>query len=354
MRKRVYVTLQNGRVFEGYSFGAERETVGELVFTTGMTGYLETLTDPSFFGQIVMQTFPLIGNYGVIPPDFESEKCRLKGYIAREFCERPSNFRSEKTIGEYLKEQDIPAVCGLDTRELTRAVREAGVLNAAITFRPLKDLSVLADYRVTGAVAAVTRKDVAVSGGDGPRVVLYDFGTKASIGRELERRGCRVIAVPARFPAEEALALAPDGIMLTNGPGDPAEDTFIIENLKKLAGKKPIFGICLGHQLFALAMGGQTKKMKYGHRGANQPVKRLSDGRVFITSQNHGYAVAADSLTCGKLSFVNANDGTCEGIDYPAINAFTVQFHPEACAGPRDADFLFDEFLARMKAGRES
>ncbi len=351
MDKKIYVTLQNGKVFEGYSFGAERETVGELVFTTGMTGYLETLTDPSYYGQIVVQTFPLIGNYGVIPPDFESETCRLSAYIVREKCDAPSNFRSEGTLESYLKAEGIPAVYGIDTRELTRIVREAGVMNAAITFKPLQDLSAVSAYRIRGAVDAVTCAAPYVAGEGSPRVVLYDFGAKRNIERELIKRGCGVTVVPARFPAEDALALDPDGIMLTNGPGDPAENTEIIENLKKLAGKKPIFGICLGHQLFALAMGGQTRKMKYGHRGSNQPVKQLSTGRVFISSQNHGYEVVIESLKKGTLSYVNGNDGTCEGVDYPEIGAFTVQFHPEACGGPHDANGLFDEFIARMGKG---
>ena len=351
MDKKIYVTLQNGKVFEGYSFGAERETVGELVFTTGMTGYLETLTDPSYYGQIVVQTFPLIGNYGVIPPDFESETCRLSAYIVREKCDAPSNFRSEGTLESYLKAEGIPAVYGIDTRELTRIVREAGVMNAAITFKPLQDLSAVSAYRIRGAVDAVTCAAPYVAGEGSPRVVLYDFGAKRNIERELIKRGCGVTVVPARFPAEDALALDPDGIMLTNGPGDPAENTEIIENLKKLAGKKPIFGICLGHQLFALAMGGQTRKMKYGHRGSNQPVKQLSTGRVFISSQNHGYEVVIESLKNGTLSYVNGNDGRCEGVDYPEIGAFTVQFHPEACGGPHDANGLFDEFIARMGKG---
>lgn len=350
MKKRAFLTLENGKVFEGISFGAEREVIGELVFTTGMTGYLETLTDPSYYGQIVTQTFPLIGNYGMIPADSESRRSWVTAYIVRERCEAPSNFRCEGTLEDYLKAQGIPAVYAIDTRELTRTVREAGVMNAAISFAPFTDFAALKAYRVKNAVRSVTTGGVESLGeGDGPRVVLYDFGAKENIGRELVKRGCRVTVVPAYFPAEEALALDPDGIMLTNGPGDPAENTEIIENIRKLAGKKPIFGICLGHQLFALAMGGATRKMKYGHRGTNQPVKELKTGRVFISSQNHGYEVVSGSVKNGTLSFVNGNDGTCEGIDYPEIGAFTVQFHPEACSGPRDANFLFDTFIARMK-----
>ena len=350
MNKKVYLTLENGKVFEGYSFGADREVIGELVFTTGMTGYIETLTDPSYYGQIVTQTFPLIGNYGVILSDRESKKCWLTAYVVREKCDAPSNFRCEMTLEAFLKEQGIPAVFGVDTRELTRIVREAGVMNAAITYRPLDDLSVLKDYRVKDAVKAVTSGGVRESGDEGgPRVVLYDFGAKQNIVRELVRRGCRVIEVPADYTAEQALALEPDGIMLTNGPGDPAENVEVVKNIRALIGKKPIFGICLGHQLFALAMGGQTRKMKYGHRGANQPVKELATGRVFISSQNHGYEVVSDSVKgMGNLTFINANDGTCEGVDYPDVNAFTVQFHPEACGGPHDANFLFDRFIANM------
>ena len=350
MNKKVYLTLENGKVFEGYSFGADREVVGELVFTTGMTGYIETLTDPSYYGQIVTQTFPLIGNYGVIPADMESRKCWLTAYVVREKCDYPSNFRCEMTLEQFLKEQDIPAMYGVDTRELTRIVREAGVMNAAMTYKPLTDLTALKKYRVRDAVRSVSSHEVCERGEKGGlKVVLYDFGAKENIVRELVRRGCHVIEVPAETTAEQALAYEPDGIMLTNGPGDPAENVEIVENIRKLVGKKPIFGICLGHQLFALAMGGQTRKMKYGHRGANQPVKDLSTGKVFITSQNHGYEVVSESVKNGTLSFINANDGTCEGVDYPAVNATTVQFHPEACGGPHDANYLFDRFIANMR-----
>ncbi len=350
MEKKVYLTLQNGKVFEGYSFGAEREVIGELVFTTGMTGYIETLTDPSYYGQIVTQTFPLIGNYGIISEDYESKRSWITAYVVREKCDTPSNFRCTDTLESFLKEQDIPAVYGIDTRELTRIVRETGVMNAAFTFSPLKDLSALKAYKIRDAVRTVTTDEISVIGDRGyPHVVLYDFGAKGNIERELLKRGCRVTVVPAFYPAEEVLKLNPDGVMLANGPGDPAENTEIIANIKKLIGKKPLFGICLGHQLLALAMGGKTRKMKYGHRGANQPVKQVSTGRVFISSQNHGYEVVSEGLPGGMVSFINVNDGTCEGVDYPEANAFTVQFHPEACGGPHDANYLFDEFIARMK-----
>ncbi len=354
MDKKIYVTLQNGRVFEGSSFGASRETVGELVFTTGMTGYLETLTDPSYYGQIVTQTFPLIGNYGVIPSDFESAKVWAKAYIVREVCDEPSNFRSQGKLRDFLQERGIPAVYGVDTRELTKTVREAGVMNAAITFKPFSDFELLSSYRVKDAVRAVTPQRIERYGSGDLHVVLYDFGAKMNIERELAARGCRVTAVPAYTSAEEVLSLSPDGIMLANGPGDPAENVEIVKNIKELAGKRPILGICLGHQLFALAMGGQTRKMKYGHRGANQPVKELASGKVFITSQNHGYEVVADSVPCGELSYVNVNDGTCEGMEYADLDVSTVQFHPEACGGPHDASFLFEKFIARMKAAKEA
>ena len=351
MYKKVYLTLENGKVFEGYSFGAEKEVIGELVFTTSMTGYIETLTDPSYYGQIVTQTFPLIGNYGVIPADQESRKCWLTAYVVREKCDTPSNFRCEMTLEEFLKKEGIPAVFGVDTRELTRIVREAGVMNAAITYHPFTDFAALKAYSVRDAVKSVTSSQMRTVGDEnGLRVVLYDFGAKENIVRELVKRGCYVMEVPADTTAEAALALRPDGIMLTNGPGDPAENVEIVENIRKLIGKKPVFGICLGNQLFALAMGGQTRKMKYGHRGANQPVKELATGRVFISSQNHGYEVVSESLKGkGILSFINGNDGTCEGVDYPEVNAFTVQFHPEACGGPHDANFLFDRFIANMQ-----
>ncbi|MDE7265072.1 MAG: carbamoyl phosphate synthase small subunit, partial [Clostridia bacterium] len=242
---------------------------------------------------------------------------------------------------------------GVDTRELTKIVREAGVMNAAITSKPLKSLDEIKKYRVKQAVESVTAQDVECFGNpDDLKIAVWDFGAKENIVRELVKRGCYCVKVPSYYTAEQILALKANGIMLTNGPGDPAENVSIIENLKKLAGKLPIFGICLGHQLFALAMGGKTKKMKYGHRGANQPVKNLESGRVYISSQNHGYEVVSSSLKCGKLSYINANDGTCEGVDYPEFNAFTVQFHPEACGGPHDASFLFDKFITNVKEGK--
>ena len=350
---KVYLTLQNGKQFVGTRFGAGGDVIGELVFTTGMTGYVETLTDPSYYGQIVTQTFPLIGNYG-ITPDFESAKPWVSAYIVREKCDEPSNFRCEETLDKYLKDNGIVGIYGIDTRELTKIVRESGVMNAAITSRPVSDFFAIKSYVIKDAVKSVTCKEAEYFGNpDGIKVVVWDFGAKDNIVRELVKRGCYCIKVPSTYTAEQILALEPRGLMLCNGPGDPAENVEIIENLKKLAGKLPIFGICLGHQLFALAMGGKTKKMKYGHRGANQPVKCLATGRVYISSQNHGYEVISSSLEgVGQLSYVNANDNTCEGFDYPQLNAYTVQFHPEACGGPQDASFLFDKFIKNMTEGK--
>ena len=350
---KAYLTLQNGKQFVGKRFGADGDVIGELVFTTGMTGYIETLTDPSYYGQIVTQTFPLIGNYGVIPPDCESKKPWVSAYVVREKCDEPSNFRCEKTLDTYLAENNIIGLYGIDTRELTKIVREAGVMNASITSKPLKNFDEVSSYVIKNAVDSVTCKEVEYFGKpDGIKVAVWDFGAKDNITRELVKRGCYCIKVPSFYTAEQIMQLNVDALMLTNGPGDPAENVGIIENLKKLAGKLPIFGICLGHQLFALAMGGKTKKMKYGHRGANQPVKNLETGRVYISSQNHGYEVLSSSLKTGKLAYVNANDNTCEGVDYPELNAFTVQFHPEACGGPHDASFLFDKFIRNIKDGK--
>lgn len=351
--KKGYLILQDGQVFEGVRFGAETDTVGELVFTTGMCGYVETLTDPSYAGQIVMQTYPLIGNYGIIREDFEGACC-VKGYVVREYCDTPSNFRTDCDLDTYLKEQGVPGLCGVDTRELTRIIREHGVMNAAICDEIPADLTPIKTYAITGVVEAVSCKEpdrYQAEGEERFRVSLLDYGAKRNIVRELQKRGCTVTVLPATTSAEEILAADPDGVMLSNGPGDPAENTYQIEQIRKLLGKVPMFGICLGHQLTALAAGGSTYKLKYGHRGVNQPVRDLNGVRTYITSQNHGYAVDGDTVKLGKVRFVNANDGTCEGIDYPDLRAFTVQFHPEACTGPKDTSFLFDQFVALMKGG---
>ena len=351
--KKGYLILQDGQVFEGVRFGAETDTVGELVFTTGMCGYVETLTDPSYAGQIVMQTYPLIGNYGIIREDFEGACC-VKGYVVREYCDTPSNFRTDCDLDTYLKEQGVPGLCGVDTRELTRIIREHGVMNAAICDEIPADLTPIKTYAITGVVEAVSCKEpdrYQAEGEERFRVSLLDYGAKRNIVRELQKRGCTVTVLPASTSAEDILAADTDGVMLSNGPGDPAENVYQIEQIRKLLGKVPMFGICLGHQLTALAAGGSTYKLKYGHRGVNQPVRDLNGVRTYITSQNHGYAVDGDTVKLGKVRFVNANDGTCEGIDYPELKAFTVQFHPEACTGPKDTSFLFDRFVDLMKGG---
>ncbi|NLC92898.1 MAG: glutamine-hydrolyzing carbamoyl-phosphate synthase small subunit [Treponema sp.] len=389
--------LANGQVFEGNGFGASGCIIGEAVFTTGMTGYLETLTDPSYYGQIVTQTFPLIGNYGVIHPDFESEKSHVRGYIVRDFCDKPSNFRCEGDLDSFLKSNQIIGLCGIDTRKLTKVLREAGVMNGMLisgdsaeakdAFDSLNDknkkdalIQQIKSYTIKDAVKTVTCNAVkieesadvvfetsakyravpvtkdglkvndeneAMKNGKGKRVVLWDFGAKANIRRELLKRGVEVITVKCDTKASEILKLNTDGVMLSNGPGDPSENVEIITEIKKICDSGiPVFGICLGHQMLALAQGAKTLKLKYGHRGGNQPVKQLSTGRVYITSQNHGYAVDNDSLPNNvELSFVNTNDGTCEGITYTNIPAFSVQFHPEASGGPLDTNFLFDDFI---------
>ena len=345
----VYLVLENGTSFAGQPIGNWEEggNIGELVFTTGMTGYLETLTDPSYAGQIILQTFPLIGNYGVISPDFEGE-CLAKGYVVRELCDAPSNFRSEGNLDGFLKEHRIPGICGVDTRAVTKILREEGTMNASLCLSVPEKLSDIRAYRIRGAVEQASAKEIKEYRGTGPHVVLVDYGAKQNIIRCLLKRTCRVTVVPHNTPAEDILDMNPDGVMLSNGPGDPEENTFEIAQIRKMIGKVPVFGICLGHQLTALAMGGRTVKLKYGHHGANQPV---TDGKnTWISSQNHNYAVLSDSLRhSAREIFRNANDGSCEGLEYPGLQCFTVQFHPEACGGPHDTEFLFDRFLAMMQ-----
>lgn len=367
-----YLILANGMVFAGKSIGCTGTTVGEVVFATGMVGFEETLTDPSYYGQIITQTYPLIGNYGMNSEDKESGKIWAKGYIVREACTAPSNFRCEITLDAFLKEQGIIGIEDIDTRSLTRTLRESGVMNGAITteFDPNTDKQALEAlmpqiraYAVTGAVDAVTcaqRQTYAptagVAEGEEPlHVALLDLGCKNNIVRCLQKRGCRVTVLPGHTTAAELAELHPDGLMLSNGPGDPAENVEIIRNIGEMLDSGiPAFGICLGHQLTALAAGAKTCKLKYGHRGANQPATDFATGRTFITSQNHGYAVMGETLPAevGKVSHVNANDKTCEGIEYTRWNCFTVQFHPEANGGPKDTEFLFDRFIDRIKQSK--
>ena len=358
-----YLILENGAVFQGKYFGAHGEVTGEIVFTTGMTGYLETLTDPSYCGQIVMQTFPLIGNYGIIPDDFENAAIGMKAYIVKYPCKNPSNFRSVAINGVYnidtfLKERGITGMYGIDTRALAKIIRKNGVMNGKITASVPTDADCeeIKKYSVVNPIAAVSLTDMAPVQEIAPdcsrmgrRVALMDFGAKRGITNALLARCCEVRSFSYNTTAEEILKIKPNGIMLSNGPGDPADSNnrIIIETIGALVKTGiPIFGICMGHQLLALANGYQTRKLKFGHRGANQPVKDTQTGNVYITSQNHGYEVVADSSGSGFCSLVNVNDGSCEGIDYGV--SFSVQFHPEARSGPLDTGFLFDKFMERM------
>ncbi len=367
-----YLILANGMIFAGQSVGAQGTTIGEVVFATGMVGFQETLTDPSYYGQIITQTYPLIGNYGMNGEDRESGRIWARGYIVREACRNPSNFRSETTLNSFLQSQNIIGIEGIDTRYLTRTLRESGVMNGAITteFDPAAEPARLAallpqiqSYAVTGAVAAVTCRTAQTfeptaqpAEWEAPlHVALLDLGCKNNIVRCLQKRGCRVTVLPGATTPAELAALAPDGLMLSNGPGDPAENVEIIANIAQMLDSGiPAFGICLGHQLTALAAGAKSTKLKYGHRGANQPVTDFALDRTFITSQNHGYAIVGDTLPrgAGVVSHVNANDKTCEGIAYTKWNCFTVQFHPEASGGPKDTEFLFDRFIANIKKAK--
>ena len=353
---KAFLILEDGTVFNGTSIGSTREVISEIVFNTSMTGYLEVLTDPSYAGQAVTMTYPLIGNYGICYKDMESLKAWPDGYIVRELSRMPSNFRCEDPIQKFLIDNDIPGIAGVDTRALTKILREKGTMNGMITTNENYNLDEILpkikEYKVTGVVDKVTCSEKKILKGDGPRVALYDFGAKNNIARSLNSRGCEVTIYPARTPAEEVLKTNPDGIMLSNGPGDPKECVSEIEEIKKLYNSDvPIFAICLGHQLMALATGADTHKLKYGHRGANHPVKDLKTGKVYISSQNHGYVVDETTLNpeIARPAFENVNDKTNEGLEYIGKNIFTVQFHPEACAGPQDTAYLFDRFMDMMK-----
>ena len=353
---KAYLILEDGSVYEGENVGACREAVSEIVFNTSMTGYLEVMTDPSYAGQAVVMTYPLIGNYGICYDDMESYRPWIDGLIVRELSEVASNFRNEDSIQNFLIKNNIPCICGIDTRDLTKRLREHGTMNGFITvdssFVVEKILQRIKEYSVKGVVKRTSTKEAYSLPGKGKRVVLIDFGAKKSIARQLQKRGCEVIVVPCDTKAKEILKLKPDGIMLSNGPGDPKENVDIIKEIKKLYDTNiPIFAICLGHQLMALATGANTYKLRYGHRGGNHPVKDLETGRTYISSQNHGYAVDESTLDKNICvpAFVNVNDGTNEGLRYINKKIFTVQYHPEACPGPRDSSYLFDKFIKMME-----
>ncbi len=352
---KAFLILEDGHVFEGTSIGSSREVVSEIVFNTSMTGYLEVLTDPSYAGQAVCMTYPLIGNYGICYKDMESLKPWPDGYIVRELSRMPSNFRCEGTIQEFLEKNDIPGIAGIDTRTLTKVLREKGTMNGMITTDENYDIDKVMEklkaYRCSGVVKKVTCEKSSRLEGGKYKVALLDFGAKKNIARSLHERDCDVTVYPAFVKAEEIIKSNPDGIMLSNGPGDPKECVEIIEEIKKLYDSNiPIFAICLGHQLMALATGADTHKMKFGHRGANHPVKDLKSGRVYISSQNHGYVVDEKTINpnIAEVGFINVNDGSVEGLRYKEKPVFTVQFHPEACPGPQDSNVLFNEFIKMM------
>ena len=351
---KAFLILEDGTVFEGTSIGSTREVISEIVFNTSMTGYLEVLTDPSYAGQAVCMTYPLIGNYG-ITDDMESGRPWPDGFIVRELSRIPSNFRCKGTIQDFLVKHNITGISGIDTRALTKILRDRGTMNGMITtnehfnFEEIKPK--LKAYATGDVVSKVTCHEKSVLKGNGKKVALLDFGAKRNIAKSLNDRGCEVTIYPAHTKAKEILAANPDGIMLSNGPGDPKDCGPIIDEVKKLYDSDvPIFAICLGHQLMALANGLDTHKLKYGHRGGNHPVKDLETGKVYISSQNHGYVVDTDGLDekIAVPAFVNVNDGTNEGLKYTGKNIFTVQFHPEACPGPQDSGYLFDRFIKKM------
>jgi len=342
---KAYLVFEDGTVFEGISFGAEKKGVGEAVFNTGVVGYLETLTDPCYAGQIVVQTFPALGNYGVIEEDLKG-RCAVAGYVVREWCDTPSNFRSQYDLDTYLKQQGVPGICGVDTRAITRKLRDGGSMNAMICDHVPEMFKA-----ESGVVFASVPKEPVVypaAGEEKYHAVIVNNGAACFLLEDLRTRGCRVTAFSPRASAEDILALKPDGMILSEGPGDPAEHIGCIELAKALLGKIPMLGVGLGHQAMALALGAKVEKLPCGHRGGNQPVRDAEAGCTYITGQNHGYAVVSATVTEGKVRFVNANDGSCEGIDYPALNAFSVQFRPESVSGPRSTAFVFDRFISMM------
>ena len=359
MTKQAILVLEDGSVYEGYTFGAEVNAHGEVVFNTSMMGYQEMLTDPSYAGQIVVPTYPLIGNYGINQNDFESNKIQVRGFVVREECYQPNHYLSNKTLHEYLAESGIPGIYGVDTRAITRKLRSAGVMMGVIATdatpqQAREQLKKLPDYGSIDFVRQVTTEApyewepglVEETQQPSYKIVVLDCGLKYTILRMMRRRGCKVIAVPCTMPAKEILKLEPDGIILSPGPGNPEVLDYIVDTIKKLVGKKPIMGICMGNQLIARAFGAKTFKLKFGHRGANHPVRDLSDGRIHITAQNHGYATDPDTLKGGlEVSHINLNDGTVEGLRHRELPIFSIQYHSEASPGPLDNTYLFEKFL---------
>ena len=366
MTKRALLVLEDGSVYEGYAFGAEASAYGEVVFNTSMMGYQEMLTDPSYAGQIVVPTYPLIGNYGINEQDFESNKIQVRGFVVREECYQPNHHLSTKTLHEYLAEGGIPGICGVDTRAITRRLRSAGVMMGMITGdktpqQALEELKELPDYgsidfarQVTTEAAYEWEPELAEEAKQPLyKIVVVDCGLKYTILRMMCGHGCRVTAVPCTMSAEDILDLKPDGIILSPGPGNPEVLDYIVDTVKKLAGKKPIMGICMGNQLIARAFGAKTFKLKFGHRGANHPVRDLADGRIHITAQNHGYATDPDSLKGGlEVSHINLNDGTVEGLHHRELPIFSIQYHSEASPGPLDSAYLFGKFLEMVREGK--
>lgn len=375
--KKALLVIEDGTVFEGTAFGAQGEAFGEVVFNTSMTGYQEILTDPSYNGQIVTMTYPEIGNYGVNREDIESRRPFLKGLVVKEYWDVPSNWRSESNLSDYLSEYGVLGIQGIDTRKLTRIIRTDGAQKAVISTIDEDPKSLLKKVRSSQGIVGIDlvtevscEEPYPWDEGTGEwrphledvqskkekfKVVAYDFGLKQNILRKLTDHGCEVTTVPSRTPPHEVLALEPDGVFLSNGPGDPAAVSYAVESVGALLGKKPIFGICLGHQILSLALGGSTYKLKFGHRGANQPVKDLKTGKVEITSQNHGFAVEEGSLGDDvEITHINLNDNTVEGIRHKEHAAFSVQYHPEASPGPHDSSYLFEEFIESMRESKKT
>ncbi len=353
MKKKL--VLESGEVFYGTGFGAEQDTAGEVVFNTGMTGYQELLSDPSYCGQIVCMTYPLIGNYGINRDDYESIEPVIKGLIVKELCDLPSNFRAQMKLDELFEKKNLSGISGIDTRRLTRILRSKGVEKGKIVNADADEKAVIEELKATqfptNQVEQVSTKTSYASPGRGFKVVLVDFGSKLGIIRELSQRNCDIIVVSHDTTAEEILLMNPDGIMLSNGPGDPEDNQNALVMIQKLLGKVPIFGICLGHQLIGLACGAKTYKLKFGHRGGNHPVLDLEKNKVAITSQNHGYAIDQESLKNTDLieTHIALNDRTNEGVKHKIHPCFSVQYHPEASPGPEDANYLFDEFITLME-----